>query len=321
MQTRSSRYSLTHPENSSSATESLGGMTEQIEGLRDEVENVSNMANQIEAIAKQTNLLALNATIEAARAGEAGKGFAVVAGEVKQLAGQTSKATSQIGEIVESLTHRINALSSLDDRMEGTAGLGQHQPAEPPTSLGTDSDASPKTTAVSEPAPDPAPKTKAKPAPAAGASAVTPIAGGLLTPAEIKRVQESFALIEPSAAAMISQLYHHLFKIDPSAQALFKKSMDEQSEKFLGVLKTVIDSLDNIDSLIPAIKVLGQRHHDYGVQGSHYETMAEALLWALKEQLAAAYTDEVEQAWAKAYATVAEIMIEGAKEPPATQEI
>ncbi|KQT73580.1 chemotaxis protein [Methylobacterium sp. Leaf465] len=78
-------------------------------------ERIGAFVEVISSIAAQTNLLALNATIEAARAGEAGRGFAVVASEVKELAGQTAKATGEIGErITEIRTATQEAITDIE---------------------------------------------------------------------------------------------------------------------------------------------------------------------------------------------------------------
>jgi methyl-accepting chemotaxis protein len=71
--------------------------------LSEAAARIGDVVKLITSIAEQTNLLALNATIEAARAGDAGRGFAVVAQEVKSLAGQTAKATEEIGSQISNM--------------------------------------------------------------------------------------------------------------------------------------------------------------------------------------------------------------------------
>lgn len=86
----------------------------EIESLAAATQRIDGVLTLIQAIAAQTNLLALNATIEAARAGEAGRGFAVVAHEVKALAGQTAKATAEIGQNVSMIqTSTRNAVDAV----------------------------------------------------------------------------------------------------------------------------------------------------------------------------------------------------------------
>jgi methyl-accepting chemotaxis protein len=76
-----------------------------VKELNEAAGRIGDVVRLITDIAEQTNLLALNATIEAARAGDAGRGFAVVASEVKALAGQTAKATEDIGAQIAGMQH------------------------------------------------------------------------------------------------------------------------------------------------------------------------------------------------------------------------
>jgi len=98
---------------------------ETIRALAGNVARIGEVVRLITDIANQTNLLALNATIEAARAGDAGKGFAVVASEVKNLAGQTAKATEEITAQVSAVQAGTEqAVAAIDDIGRTITSLG-----------------------------------------------------------------------------------------------------------------------------------------------------------------------------------------------------
>ncbi|MBR0844671.1 methyl-accepting chemotaxis protein [Bradyrhizobium liaoningense] len=104
------------------AVEQANRTNRQIDALSQTADRIDEVVRMISAVAEQTNLLALNATIEAARAGEAGRGFAVVASEVKALAGQTAKATDEIGRQIAQIQSATRQSVGSIKEIGGTIG-------------------------------------------------------------------------------------------------------------------------------------------------------------------------------------------------------
>jgi hemoglobin-like flavoprotein len=130
-----------------------------------------------------------------------------------------------------------------------------------------------------------------------------------VSPEQILLVRSSWPAVASRADALATAFYQHLFAIDGSAARLFAATnMEAQRTKLTQSLAVVVAALDDPDRLLPPLAALGKRHAGYGVDDRHFDTVGDALLWALSDVLGEAFTTDVRDAWARAYAVVASIM-------------
>ena len=138
-----------------------------------------------------------------------------------------------------------------------------------------------------------------------------------MTPETINLVQESFRKVAPIADQTADIFYSRLFEIAPELRRMFPDDMSGQKRKLMSTLAFAVNSLRDLDTLLPALKNLGIRHIGYGVEDEHYDTVGSALLYALEKGLADAWSNELHDAWASVYGTMSSVMKQAAMEAAA----
>lgn len=125
-------------------------------------------------------------------------------------------------------------------------------------------------------------------------------------------IQSSFASVAPIAEQAADIFYNKLFELDPALKALFKSDLKEQGRKLMAMIGTAVNGLNRPQSIIGAVQDLGKRHVGYGVQDTHYDTVASALLYTLEVGLGNLWTEELKEAWTALYIDLATTMKEAA---------
>lgn len=141
-----------------------------------------------------------------------------------------------------------------------------------------------------------------------------------MTPVQIQLIRTSFARVLPIAETAAGLFYAHLFDADPSLRRLFKGDIEQQGRKLMQMLGAAIGALDKPEALLPALRQLGARHHGYGVQPAHYDTVGAALLKTLEQGLGDAFDEGTRAAWVAMYGIVASTMMAAAADAAAAAE-
>jgi len=141
-----------------------------------------------------------------------------------------------------------------------------------------------------------------------------------MSPEQKALVQETWRRLAPAADAAARLFYDRLFATDPTTRPLFGAAdLTEQRRKLVQTLTVVVQGLDRLEALVPAVADLGRRHARYGVGEAHYATVGAALLWTLEQKLGPDWTPEVMAAWKDAYTALADVMRGAAREAAAGQ--
>jgi len=138
-----------------------------------------------------------------------------------------------------------------------------------------------------------------------------------MRPEQVKLIRSSFASVLPSAEDAGKLFYARLFALDPALRPLFKGDIAEQSRSLMRMIAVAVNSLDRLETIVPALKALGVRHAGYGVADADYETVGEALLWTLQQRLGESFTPETAEAWSAAYGVLAQTMQSAARDAAA----
>lgn len=133
-----------------------------------------------------------------------------------------------------------------------------------------------------------------------------------IAPNQIALVQSSWEKVVPIANDAAKLFYGRLFETAPAVRTLFKTDIQDQGQKLMTVITTVVRGLRNFEKLEMTVWQLGRRHVVYGAVEAHYQVVAETLIWTLEQGLGKDFTADVRQAWLDALTIIADVMIAGA---------
>lgn len=133
-----------------------------------------------------------------------------------------------------------------------------------------------------------------------------------MNPEKVTLVQDSFKKVAAIAETAADIFYQRLFEIAPEVRPLFPTELTDQKKKLMQTLTVAVNSLHEIESIVPTVKALGAKHVGYGVKDEHYDSVGAALLYTLEEGLGTEWNAELADAWTETYVILSTTMKEGA---------
>lgn len=135
----------------------------------------------------------------------------------------------------------------------------------------------------------------------------------MLSTKTIETIKATVPVLEVYGTQITTVFYKNMFEAHPELLNIFNHANQRKGRQQAALANTVLAAAQNIDRLetiIPVVKQIAHKHRSLLVKPEHYPIVGEFLLKAIKEVLGDAATDEIINAWADAYGTIAQVFID-----------
>ena len=133
----------------------------------------------------------------------------------------------------------------------------------------------------------------------------------------IEIVKSTVPALKEHGLEITKTFYNNMFENNPEVKGLFNMDRQASGEQPKALAMTILaaaQNIDNLEVLLPAVKKIGEKHCNVQVKEEHYPIVGANLLVAIKEVLGDAATDDIIDAWGKAYEVIAKVFIDIEKE-------
>ncbi|PJN90079.1 NO-inducible flavohemoprotein [Bacillus sp. mrc49] len=139
----------------------------------------------------------------------------------------------------------------------------------------------------------------------------------MLSQKTINIIKSTVPVLEVHGTTITTVFYKNLFEAYPELLNIFNHANQKKGRQQHALANTVLAAAKNIDqleSILPVVKQIAQKHRSLAVKPEHYPIVGEYLLAAIKEVLQEAATEEILQAWGDAYGIIAGVFTSIEKE-------
>jgi len=126
-------------------------------------------------------------------------------------------------------------------------------------------------------------------------------------------VQSTAPVLKEHSKEIGRKFYELLFSKAPDLYNIFNQTNQKrglQQEALGYAVYAAGEYITNLDAIKPVIERISQKHRAIGIKAEQYPVVGETLLQAVKDVLGDAATDEIIEAWGKAYGYIADAFIE-----------